>query len=308
MQYVKWQLLWNLLPVYVHNTASVQKTRGILLSSFLQAIVSIAIGCGSGWVSYSFASDSKHFLCLPSSLPLPHSIHCECQVTKCQPLCHPGLRKSPGACCNANPSGDAWSPFCWVKRLKENTSQEKGKSAVSSAFHLCLNDKMGEELSSIWTGLIVAGLSAELQEKRFSSSVGEEKHVYHNSLGLLCAGRGFWIETLGWWGVSGGSYLSWYPDIPVKTTDKKITALHCNMPWWCSKSALGGSQLKTWASQFLLPKLWAKHDLHPKPSCANVLHAFRSWSVRIYPTRHWDNMTNLHLQLDLTNSTNSSSM
>lgn len=194
------------------------KTRGILLSSFLQAIVSIAIGHGSGWVSYSFAPDSKHFLCLPSSLPLLHSMHCKCHVTKCQHWCHSGLRKSPGACCNANHSGDAWSPLCWVKCLKE---KGKGKSTVSSAFHLCLGDKMGEELSSIWTVLIVDGLSAVLQAKRFSSGVGEEQHICHNSLGLLCAGRGFWIETLGWWGMSGGCYLSWHPDIPVKTTDKK---------------------------------------------------------------------------------------
>lgn len=110
----------------------------------------------------------------------------------------------------------------------------KGKSAVSSAFHLCLNDKMGEELSSIWTVLIVAGLSTVLQAKRFSSGVGEEKHICHNSLGLLCAGRGFWVETLGWWGMSGGRYLSWHLNIPVKTTDrekkkKKISALHCNL-------------------------------------------------------------------------------
>lgn len=103
----------------------------------------------------------------------------------------------------------------------------RGKSAVPSAFHLCLNDKMGEELSSIWTVLIVAGLSLVLQAKRFSSSVGEEKHTCRNSLGLLCAGRGVWIETLGWWGVSGGSYLSWNPNIPVKTTDKKKISQHC---------------------------------------------------------------------------------
>lgn len=80
---------------------------------------------------------------------------------------------------------------------------------------------MGEELSSIWAVLIVAGLSPVLQAERFSSSVGEEKHICHNILGLLCAGRGVWIETLGWWGVSGVCYLSWNPNIPVKTTDKK---------------------------------------------------------------------------------------
>lgn len=105
-----------------HNFCA--KAPGMLLSSFLQTIVSIAIGHGSGWVSYSFSPARKHFLCLSLSLPLPHSIHCECQVTKCQHLCHSGLRKSPGACCNPNHSGDAWSLLCWVKCLKENTSQE----------------------------------------------------------------------------------------------------------------------------------------------------------------------------------------
>lgn len=114
------------------------KICGILLSSFLQAIVSIAIGHGSGWVSYySFAPDSKHFLCLPSPLPLPHSIHCKCQVTKCQHLCHSGLRKNPGTCCNANHSGDSWSPLCWFKHIKENTSQE-GKNQLFPQPFICV--------------------------------------------------------------------------------------------------------------------------------------------------------------------------
>lgn len=133
------------------------------------------------------------------SLPQPHSTHCQCQVTKCQHLCHFGLRKSPGACCNANHSGDARSPLL-SQAFKREYITGRGKSAVSSAFRLCLNDKMEEELGSIWTVLIVAGLSAVLQARRFSSSAGEEKHICHNSLGLLSAVRGVWIETLGWWG------------------------------------------------------------------------------------------------------------
>lgn len=183
----------------------------------------------------------------------------------------------------------------------------KGKSAVSSAFHLCLNDKMREELSSIWAVLVVAGLSAVLQAEKFSSGVSEEKRICHNSLGLLCAGRGFWVETLGWWGVSGGCNLSWHPNIPVKTTDKRKSQ-------HCIETCLDGAQ------RVLLEGASLRHEHHnsyclsseqsmiytPKPSCANVLHAFRSW--RIYSTRFWDNMTNLHLQLDLTNSANSPSM
>lgn len=61
--------------------------------------------------------------------------------------------------------------------------------------------------------------------------------------------------------VSGGCYLPWPselwgPDVPVKTTDKKkITALHCSMPQWCSKRALAGSHLRTQAPQFILSKL-----------------------------------------------------
>lgn len=118
----------------------------------------------------------------------------------------------------------------------------RGKPAVSSAFHLCLNDKMEEELSSIWTVLIVAGLSVVLQAKRFSSGADEEKHTCHNSSGLLNSGWGLWIEALGWWGYVVQwllpSLAPWHPSEDYR--QKNPTALHCNMPWWCLKRALGG--------------------------------------------------------------------
>jgi len=40
----------------------------------------------------------------------------------------------------------------------------------------------------------MAGLSAVLQAKSFSSSVAEEKHICHKGLGLPNGGRGFWSE------------------------------------------------------------------------------------------------------------------
>lgn len=150
---------------------------------------------------------------------------------------------------------------------------------------------MEEELSSIWTVLIRAGLSAALQAKRFNSSVAEEKHICHKSLGLPDGGGGFWSEILGWWGYGVRWLLpslalravgSWCPSEDYRQKKKKkITALHCSMPRWCSKRDLAGSHLRTRAPQFILPKLWAKRDLHPKPPCANVLHAFRTEVSRV---------------------------
>lgn len=60
--------------------------------------------------------------------------------------------------------------------------------------------------------------------------------------------------------VSGSCYLFWPsesrgPDVPVKTTDKKIPASHCSIPQWCLKSALAVSHLRTWAPWFILPEL-----------------------------------------------------
>lgn len=175
------------------------KTCGIL-SSLLQAMVSTAIGHGSGWVPYSFASDCKHFACLwsissPATLStLRVSSH---QVPALVSL---WAKEKPRCLLQCKSFRRCSVTSLLSQAFKREYITGRGKSAVSSAFRLCLNDKMEEELSSIWTVLIVAGLSAVLQARRFSSSAGEEKHICHNTLGLLSAVRGVWIETLGWWG------------------------------------------------------------------------------------------------------------
>lgn len=103
---------------------------------------------------------------------------------------------------------------------------------------------MEEELSSIWTVLIRAGLSAALQAKRFTSSVAEEKHICHKSLGLPDGGGGFWSEILGWWGYGVRWLLpslalravgSWCPSEDYRQK-KKIKSLHC------IAACLGGAQ------------------------------------------------------------------
>lgn len=69
--------------------------------------------------------------------------------------------------------------------IQNRVHQGKGHISCSlSLSYRCLLDERGEELGSIWTALLMAGLSAVLEAKRFNSSVAEEKHICQRSSGL----------------------------------------------------------------------------------------------------------------------------
>lgn len=72
-------------------------------------------------------------------------------------------------------------------------------SCSLSLWYCCLPDKREEELGSTWTALIMAGLSAILEAKRFNSSVPEEKHICQRSSELP------WQEQ---------GLLQWKPELP----------------------------------------------------------------------------------------------
>lgn len=152
------------------------------------------------------------------------------------------------------------------------------------------------------------GLSAVLQAKRFSSSVAEEKHIYHKSLGL----PGTWSENLGWWGYGVRWLLpflalrvvgSWCPSEDYRQKNHGIALQHALVvlkEWSCRDSPQDmGTTVHS-----ALSKAW----FTPQASLCKCAPCLQDWSVRISSTRLWDNMTNLHFQLSLTNSTTSPSM
>lgn len=117
--------------------------------------------------------------------------------------------------------------------IYKRTHHRKGHiSCFLSLSYRWLLDNMEEELGSIWTALIMAGLSAALEAKRFNSSVAEEKRICHKSLGVPWWWQGLLEWNPGLMGrccsLSWPSEL-WGADVPANSRWKNI-ALHCNMP------------------------------------------------------------------------------
>lgn len=115
------------------------KICGILLSSFLQAIVSIAIGHGSGWVSYySFVPDSKTFS-LPAFTSFPATFN-TLQVSSHQVSALVSLwaKEKPRYLLQSKSFGRFLVTSLLIQAYKREYITGRAKSAVSSAFHRCL--------------------------------------------------------------------------------------------------------------------------------------------------------------------------